>query len=758
MDKKYMFWGCLIATLAMTSLVSCYSSYTLSTDTTADSSVTVSADTKDSLPPEESTHETDPATDTASGTGTREPTDISDTTAPNVPDDTTAPASDSPSSGSTSTAGQGQTTNSQKPPVTTNPPVTTKPSVTTAPPVTTKPPVTTSPPVTTDPPVTDVSYPDSDPAPAITRYSAAAQNAYNTYAERASVVMERYYSKPMNAEEPWVLSSTALTKLSLKRDVAEANSLLRDLCTTYPANTTNTFDSYFCMDLMLRCYLQYGNLLESSTKAALENYFLNFISLNSSLEKAKDIPKSTSYTVYDSENHHIVQRTAYYLGSQILIDAGKGSTTLKNGGTVKEHHDAWETYLKAYLSNRGKYGVNIESGSPTYFKYTVGALLSLYDFSRDADLRKLCQSTLDVMMAETILQTADNSRGGATTRNYKKSAASPLGAAEHYMAIFFGRNFDTFRTITFHPCLLSSALTTYRPATYLYDLATADLTATPYTFSMYMPSAGKREYLGDSRFRYTFYPQKQQAFSTTYVCSDYVVGTITEDRRVGSAQYTELFQQNKCMSVIFSGNYVSNMDTRVYFVGASENTTGYNEIDGIGSDGAMIVAHCSEALDTNQFIMYASSSLAFQEKNGWMVAKESQTGAYIAIYSVGGMPSKTTSSISAVANGFGTLYAFNDSYKVAVVQCAPHNAYASLDAFAAALPAVSFSNNTVTYTNLAGTKMTYDISRKSLPTCNGTAVSFTPTYLYKSPYLNSAYGSGVVTVTDTSGKSYAIRF
>lgn len=596
--------------------------------------------------------------------------------------------------------------------------------------------------------------------PDISVYSAEVQAAYAGYASRADTVLRYYYAKPMKADPNWSLPAEALVRLALNTDLSVANQNLRTLCTDYPADTSNTFASYFCMDMILRSYLQYGDRLEAETKTAIENYFLNFLTLNSDLTKARALPTAEGYTVYDSENHHIVQRTAFYLGAAILTDAGKGNTQLSDGNTVSTHFSAWETYLTAYLAVRGKYGVNIENGSQTYMKYTVGALLSLYDFGRNEDLRRLSRNTVDVYMAETVVQTADNSRGGATTRCYKKSASSPLGAAEYYAATFFGTNFNIFKKITYHPALLSAALTTYRPSTYLYDLAVSDLTAEPYTYQAAMPSAGSRDYLGNSRFRYNFTPLKPQAQKTTYVCSDYVLGSLTGDRRSSAGNLVELYQQNKCMSVIFSGDYTAYMDNRVYFTGASEDKTGYNEIDGVSEKSAMIVVHCSEALETTQFIMYASSAFTFTEHDGWMVAQEPKTGAYIAVYGVGGTPSQTTSTIKNIVNGLGVLYSFDDAYKAAVVQCAPADAYASVDDFASALPHVFFNTKTrlVTYRSLDGDVLTYNLYRSAAPTVNGKAVDFESGYLYRSPYLNSIYGSGVVTVTDTRGKTYEITF
>lgn len=607
----------------------------------------------------------------------------------------------------------------------------------------------------------------STKAPDITTYSAAVQSAYNGYAARAENLINRYLVSLPKEDEAWILAGQSLARLYSNTEVAAANSDLRLLCSKYPPrdSAVDPFESYFQMNLMLRCYYQFGDLLEASTKTAIQNYFLTYLNAASSLSDAADRPTVVAYNMHDSENHHIVQRSAFYLGAQLLVEAGRGSVTLSKGGTVQEHYTAWGESIVAYLANRGRYGVNLESGSYSYYKYVMDSLLSLYDFANDASVRSISQKTLDVYMAESVLQTSLYCRGDAVTRCYRKGSATAKGAPEFYMMGFFGTNYSKFQNRTINSSFLSMFMTDYRPASYLYDLSVNNIAKTPYTFEQYMTSSGSEYWDGNQHWYFTFHPLAEQAYKSTYVTSEFVMGTFTSNQKADAYYKLLGFRQNQIMRVVFSAPFpTAHTDVRLYFIGSTGNQNGYGEFDGINKNGAMIVSRAKLASgDTRGLVMYASNELDFTEANGWLVAKEPSTGAYVGVYGVAGVPVVTASdSIDGSKSGLGKLYVFDTAGTTAVVQCAMSAEFSSLDAFAAALArqplTYDAATKTVSYTNFAGDELVYCANGSVDPTINGTPVNFIPMYVYQSPYMNEAYGSGIVTITDTKGNTYAINF
>ena len=53
----------------------------------------------------------------------------------------------------------------------------------------------------------------------------------------------------------------------------------------------------------------------------------------------------------------------------------------------------------------------------------------------------------------------------------------------------------------------------------------------------------------------------------------------------------------------------------------------------------------------------------------------------------------------------------------------------------------------VFYETIYGDTLTLDTSYRRIPTINGRPVDYTPRHVHESPYLNSVYDSGVVTIS-----------
>ena len=587
----------------------------------------------------------------------------------------------------------------------------------------------------------------------------AAKAAADSLETRKAAALKRYFTNPSDKlGTAWGDFANVLVLLTQGGKGELASARLAAACAAYPPADSNVnllFDSYFCMNLLLRSYFGYRDQLSAEAREAASDYFLKHLTLSSHLAETEEATGEDGYIIRDSENHHIVQRASFLLGARLLIEEGRGEETLADGATVREHYDAWCGYLARYLSIRGRYGISAESGSPTYLKYTVDSLLGLYDFSGDEEVSRLAGCALDALLTEAVLETSAYVRGGAKNRTYKGNySIRPLqDASVRYLALYFNVQ-NGGSAITLHPAMLSAAASGYRPPDVLFDLACGEREL-PYTFTVALPAASTRTSPAAGRFIHVF-TNPGYALKTTYVTKDYVLGTMTIDR---AGVYSQLHTQNKWMGVVFSGKIAGDFDHRLFFTGASDDTTGYAEMNAVSAGSAMIVAWQPEATGTSEFCLYLSSALAKNvvERDGWLLLQDPGTGAYAAVRSAHDAPVV----VKASYNG-GVLYGFRDKIRTAVVQCAQAADYASLDDFAAAVLACDFSYDSGTrltsFTSLDGTVLTLSGKKEILPTIGGEAVDLAPALLYDAPYVKSEYGSGLVTITDTAGRTCEIDF
>jgi len=91
--------------------------------------------------------------------------------------------------------------------------------------------------------------------------------------------------------------------------------------------------------------------------------------------------------------------------------------------TPADHLDAWVSFMKEYLLERVKRGSFLENGAPGYMRYTISYLLLLRNFGPDEALKKLTDQFLDLFWADWALQQLGGLRGGPKTRHHKSAGS-----------------------------------------------------------------------------------------------------------------------------------------------------------------------------------------------------------------------------------------------------------------------------------------------------------------------------------------------
>ncbi len=170
-----------------------------------------------------------------------------------------------------------------------------------------------------------------------------------------------------------------------------------------------------------------SQLLTEEAKDAIEETAYTYIYRRSIIDPAGPDANNAGKSVWiisGSENHDAVTRMNDLLGSEIICRFGKkytGETTLADGRTIKEHHDAWVAWWKEHTRQRAREGIFCEIAQPgSYGRATITSYFNLYDLVEGPELRRLGGNMLTLHFAQlaTEFEPKTGTRGAiAITRS-----------------------------------------------------------------------------------------------------------------------------------------------------------------------------------------------------------------------------------------------------------------------------------------------------------------------------------------------------
>jgi hypothetical protein len=97
---------------------------------------------------------------------------------------------------------------------------------------------------------------------------------------------------------------------------------------------------------------------------------------------------------------------------------------------------------------------------------------------------------------------------------------------------------------------------------------------------------------------------------------------------------------------------------------------------------------------------------------------------------------------------FGRWLVCEDTMTPVIIEAGRKSDYKSFSAFQSSAMAqpLAFKDSILTYQTLGGEKLTFYADRSRLPESNGAAVNLAPQKVYDSPFIQSDWDSGVVTI------------
>lgn len=619
------------------------------------------------------------------------------------------------------------------------------------------------------------------------------EKLWNTMDERTEIfarnAQKTPYPDPTNTElADYGLGQVAdaFINLYLNENLERCQEYIQNVSKNFNFGIPHTGDykTYFQMTIMMRMYfmfsqdsLYYPGRLTKESEDAICSYLWEFIAPNSKLEDSFIVNKETM-SQEATGNHHVIRRTAYYLGSQILMSHDEyKDRTYADGYTPAEHFNAWQEYWKKDIVERAKKGLEVEYAANGYYKYTMDCFMCLREFAQSSILRDLAQKYLDVIFADMAVLSNNGLFGGARGRSTRNSNGdTPVETImfqkwfnmhtawrlPEYINPLTGKKVSEETKTTkvvegLHPNMLSAVMSNYTPLQPLADLV---LNWQERGFYEYYSRPQGRGYKGEKDFYVYEFPSDYLRYS--YVTDAYVVGSSTINKKY---EYTDVCGQNRQWGIHFSTPGKQDFVLSRVFPESERNySRGFHDLNGFAYKNTMIMQSLPEAryYDPTQhsdiYIVYSQDIFDTHEViDGWIFAKVPDGEGYIAVKPSKGKI-KETRIYSEKKEHMGVH--FTEKRVPIIMQAGSKSEYGSYENFKRLVLNTDMrwtSRTEFTYTTPAGDKLTV-YTDTTTGKINGETLNLSPDNIVSCPYLNSEFGSGVYEVKNTKDEKQIIRF
>jgi hypothetical protein len=546
--------------------------------------------------------------------------------------------------------------------------------------------------------------------------------------------------------------SFAMRACDLNERLDEANAALRELCQYHLERPKTFFEIHsfpgIC-DTLARLYIFYGpngskvpGRLTKETVSVLEKTMWEWANEKADIEQA-EIKESHTWWVEDSENHHAQHFSTCWAFSRILKDVPEyQKKAYKDGHTPAEHYAAWTAYLKEYLRQRACKGMCLEIDSPSYSTATLKSMCNFYDFSDDPVLKKRAGQFLDLYWAMWAEEQLDGVIGGAKTRCYADSAQRGTDFLRRSAWYLIGVGEPRF----VHSAMLPFVTTTWEAPDIVLQIAHNSQTRGVYEISQRRMGLAVQGYSnpGQYRLRTDF----GGILRYTYCTPDFIMGSLTMEARPVD-DWVAISGQGRWAGVVFSGD----VDARVY--PAPYNSKGKSILNGFWSvqaKGTMVSQLLKEirsgaviegegrAEDWRVYFSNAGLSQTVQE-GAWFFAEAENAFVGVCVADGGAKFAEKSSR-------FGRWLVCENKYTPVIIEVGRKSEYESFEAFRkkALAQSIVMEKAKLSYTGLGGDRLTFYTDQSRLPEINGSPVNLAPEKVFNSPFVQSDWNSGVVTI------------
>jgi PelA/Pel-15E family pectate lyase len=449
---------------------------------------------------------------------------------------------------------------------------------------------------------------------------------------------------------------------------------------------------------------------------------------------AESDPEST-WRIWGSENHSAQRDTTRWAAARIIADSKVGKHfRYADDSTVTEQLDAWRSFLKRYFRERVKRGMLVEISPSGYGSRTLQGWHNIFDFTDDAELKRLAKAALDLWWAEWAQEQLGGMRGGGKTRLYPGAWALSKSDRNRAMSWFYlGRGKPAHQ----HETLPIIATTTYRMPLVVMDIALDAAARGTYECRSRRLGRQSSHELPESLAQspdpiYEVDPNDGGLIRYSYCTPDFIIGTLMHENRP-KTYWTAISQQNRWHGVIFAGD----QDSTLYPRCDTDRST-YNAHWSLQNKGTLITQKSRHADQAKAMRVCFSTDLERHTEGEWIFARA--MSAFAAVKIVEGSWSwddkrwlRCESEYTPVIIEVARSVDFGGNFQ-AFVQ-------AVLD------QSIDYRDGVLKYRGLNDSgDFTFDARGDSLPKWNDFPIDLSPDRAFESPFVNETWASGVVRI------------
>lgn len=498
--------------------------------------------------------------------------------------------------------------------------------------------------------------------------------------------------------------------------------------------------------------------LQPETEAAMKEALWWFVKSHS---RVIDASLDNLLVLHGTENHDLTLRPNYYLVAALLKDdPAFKDRRYDDGHTAAEHYAAYNVFFQEWPVQRIKSGLWFEIGSDSYQKYTWPALFNLHDLPPDPLVRKRFGMLLDIAFIEEAQISVNGRRGGGRSRaGYGKN------------------NFEGMKNLLYAPKGEGAGSSHSKVIeTSTYQLPDAAILLRTMAFPAYSPFVISNRVLGEVEPDGSHAADSAQ-INYAYRTPHYILGSTLQnpalsmpapDTKEPILKYAGIVRQNRWSGILFD-----DPEARQVRIPAAHHRTDdeicaiFPEIDK-GSGGrsqhgnwsfqhkdVLFIQRIDEQKGMGSYstgrmnMRFHGKQLEKVEQNGWIFASNGK--AYAAVkFLDGGYEWDESGELASPKTGSRIATTTR-----VLMQAGDMDGYASFKAFQSAVLAnpLKVQRNRVTYqSGRNGAQLecfrydAHDHKRFKLPTIDGQAIDLRPEWTFRSPCLNSSFGSEQVKV------------
>lgn len=588
--------------------------------------------------------------------------------------------------------------------------------------------------------------------------SALGAAAPDEQATRCNVVMRAQLARPYPGDGCWRHEDFALAAYWLNERTAEADqALLTERAQDFPKSLAGG-DFHWHAYLLERLWFLFGSgsrhwpgRMGAQAEAALLDMLWQWAEPRCRL--ALTLPERDQW-VWGSENHHAQAWSSCWGAAQIFArHPAYRDRHYADGSTTAQMADAFNAYYRRYARAHAAQGLLVECNSG-YNKYTLGGWYNLADFADDPVVRQRMSLLLELFWADWASETLDGVRGGSRHRCYPGEDATAGASMDGAAWFHFGLGPERSQ----HPSHMCAATTFWRPSSLVLDLARdvagrgvyestsrrpgrATPLATPANF---VAEPGQPFYSPTGV--YVVRPD-EGVLRYTYGTPDFVLGTSMVPA-LPSAAWTNISSQNRWDGVIFAGARSARIFAQP--LNPAKGSV-YNAYWSVQQRGVLLLQRLRTS-NAHGHRLWFDAGLKCVERDGWVFAQAPR--AYAAVKPVAGGYAWEADSLAQHHSGKGPVdtgrwLACRDEFAPVVLEVARQSDYADFGAFQAAVLANSlrWDGTRLDYGSaLSRTTLTLFADYTRAPLRDGQSVDYAPRRVFDSPFLQSDFGSGVVTL------------